>query len=222
MIRLHVVVEGQTEEVFVRDMLGPELWQSDVITDVHRITTRRRRVKPYRGGFVDYNHLKNDLVLWMKQDRNIDSHFTTMVDLYALPENFPGATDCRRKPDPIDRVTCLESKLRADIQHPRFIPYLQLHEFEALLFSDVSGFETAFPARTDIFERLKSIKDEFPSPEHINEGPDASPSKRISHLLPQYTKPVAGPLVARQIGIVRMREQCKHFDSWIKILTALK
>lgn len=85
MIRLHAVVEGQTEETFIRDILAPEFGTQAVFIDVHRITTGRKRSKVFRGGITAYGQLKDDLVLWMKQNQNTDAWFTTMVDLYALP-----------------------------------------------------------------------------------------------------------------------------------------
>jgi hypothetical protein len=130
MIRLHAVVEGQTEETFVRDILAPEFGARAIFIDVHRITTGRRESRVFRGGITGYGQLKNDLVLWMKQDENPDAWFTTMVDLYALPPDFPDYDVCIRHHDPMQRVQCLEERLGQDLSHRRFIPYVQMHEFE--------------------------------------------------------------------------------------------
>jgi len=147
MIRLHAVVEGQTEETFVRSMLASEFGARGVFIDAHRITTRREKSKVFRGGISAYCQLKDDLVAWMKQDQNPDAWFTTMVDLYALPPDFPDYDICRRYSDPIQRVECLEERLGQDLSHRRFIPYIQLHEFEALLFAEPKRFEAEFPGR---------------------------------------------------------------------------
>ena len=92
LIRLHFVVEGQTEEGFVNELLALELALElalhGIVADVHRITTGRRHGRLYRGGLVKYEHMARDLTLWMKQDQGIDSWFTTMVDLYRLPTDF--------------------------------------------------------------------------------------------------------------------------------------
>lgn len=80
--RLHFVVEGQTEETFVNRVLRPHLADHDVWVDAHRITTKRRGGRPHRGGLVEYNHLRKDLLHGMRQDSHQDSWFTTMVDLY--------------------------------------------------------------------------------------------------------------------------------------------
>lgn len=218
MIRLHLVVEGQTEENFVRDVLAPELWQHGVVPDVHRVTTGRKRSRVFRGGIASYQQLKNDLLRWMKQDQKPDAWFSTMVDLYRLPRDFPGFPNCRWHTDPLRRVACLEQKLSDDIGHARFIPYIQLHEFEALLFSDPRQFERAFPARADAIAALQRIRDEFPSPEHIDDGEETAPSKRIAATLPEYAKAVSGPLVIRQIGMPALRRECSHFNTWISRL----
>lgn len=122
MIRLHAVVEGQTEETFVRDVLAPELGPLGVFADVHRITTGRRKSRTFRGGLVEYAHLRMDLDLWMRQDRHADSWFTSMIDFYALPDDFPDFTPCAQLFDPLRHVECLEAAFERNIDHPRFIP----------------------------------------------------------------------------------------------------
>ena len=215
MIRLHAVVEGQTEETFVRDVLGPEFGAQGVVVDVHRITTGRKRSRVFRGGLSGYNQLKSDLVLWMKQDRRPDAWFTTMIDFYGLPEDFPGYGDCVGCPDARERVECLEEHLNRDLSHRRFIPYIQLHEFEALLFSEPQKFESVFPDAPAVIQELAAIRNGFPTPEHIDDRPDLAPSKRILQLLPDYRKPVAGPLIIQQIGLPTLRRECAHFSQWI-------
>jgi hypothetical protein len=154
LIRLHMVVEGQTEETFVRDTLAPMLGERSVFADVHRVTTGRKGPRTYRGGFLKYEHLRRDLTLWMKQDQRFDSWFTTMVDLYRLPVDVPSYEESRSISDPVRRVQFLEGALKSNLSHPRFEPYIQLHEFEALLFSDPLGFSAAFPDETEAIANL--------------------------------------------------------------------
>src|ERR1700722_6047787 len=115
MIRLHAVVEGQTEGTFFRDTLRPMLGGHGVYADVHKITTGRRRTTTFRGGFVAYEHLRRDLTLWTKQDQGPESWFTTMVDLYRLPADFPGATKAATIADPIQKVKFLQPQLHRDL-----------------------------------------------------------------------------------------------------------
>jgi hypothetical protein len=118
----------------------------------------------------------------------------------------------------VQRVECLEEQLLADLEHRRFIPYIQLHEFEALLFSDPRQFEIAFPDNPGETDQLVAMRNGFPTPEHIDDHPDSAPSKRIVKRFPGYEKQksVAGPLILKQIGLTTLRQQCPHFNQWIQ------
>jgi hypothetical protein len=229
LIRLHILAEGQTEEGFVNGILAPALGAYNVFVDAHSITTGRHHGRQFRGGLVNYEHLARDLILWMKEDQNEDSWFSTMVDFYALPNNFPGRAALSQAFAALDRIALLESALRQDIVQrlgglpvsQRLIPYIQLHEFEALLFSDPSGFTEVFPDRQAAVAQLTAIRSRFSSPEDIDDDPRTAPSKRILDVLPDYEKPVAGLLVAQKIGLEKIRAECRHFDEWIARLIEL-
>jgi hypothetical protein len=218
-VRLHFVVEGQTEETFVRDMLAAELGANAVYCDVHRITTGRRKGKVFRGGMVSYQHLRNDLALWMKQDDARDSWFTTMIDLYRLPSEFPGLAESKRFASAFDRVKFVEAQFQEDISYPRFIPYVQLHEFEALLFADPECFQVAFPGINTELTALRAVRGQFQTPELIDD--DCPPSKRICEIVPQYGKVSSGPLIANHIGLPTLRRECQHFGDWITTLLSV-
>jgi Domain of unknown function (DUF4276) len=228
LIRLHVLAEGQTEESFVNEVLAPELGAHAVFADAHRITTGRRHGRLFRGGLTNYEHLARDLTLWMKQDQNEDSWFTTMIDLYRLPMNFPGRSSLPLTIAVHDKVTRLEAELSKDViarlgdlsVSRRLIPYIQLHEFETLLFSDPSAFLEAFPDNKMAVERLTAIRAQFHNPEEIDEAPGNGPSKRILDVLPDYQKPVAGLLIVQRIGLSAIRRECRHFDDWLTMIIA--
>jgi uncharacterized protein DUF4276 len=208
LIRLHFVVEGQTEEAFVRDLLGPHLWGFQVVSVVRSV-----------DGISRYPKLKNDLLRWMREDRTADARFTSMVDLYRLPWEFPGRDAAQAIADPFGRVQALEDSFAADIADARFIPYIQLHEFEALLFSNPDSFAVRFPERAALIQELHAIRIEFSSPEHIDD--DTPPSKRILAVFPDYDKVAVGPLVINHIGLERVRRECRHFHDWILRLEGL-
>jgi hypothetical protein len=214
-MRLHFVVEGQTEETFVRIVLAAELGTKGIYCDAHRVTTGRRRGKVFRGGVVAFAHLRRDLELWMKEDNASDSWFTTMVDLYRLPLDFPSIAESRRIVDPMRKVKLLEQSFTSNINHLRFVPYVQLHEFEALLFSDPPSFAIAFPSIGANMAKLQAIRCAYETPEHIDQIEDHAPSKQILRILPEYDKPVSGPLIAKQIGLAKLRQECHHFDAWL-------
>jgi hypothetical protein len=228
LIRLHIIVEGQTEETFVKQVLAPELAKYRLIADAHSITTGRHHGRIYRGGFVKYEHLAGDLTKWMKQDSKQDAWFTTMVDLYRLPVDFPGTAAKSRGSGAVKAVhfqRCMYEDIRQRMTGApvceRLIPFIQVHEFEALLFSDPEAFASEFPEREKQIAALSAIRNAFATPEEIHDGPDTAPSKRILELLPDYKKPVSGILIAEKIGIGAIRRACPHFNEWIERLTAL-
>ena len=104
--------------------------------------------------------------------------------------------------------------------HERFVfPYVQMHEFEGLLFSDVGTFERVIPGAP--IDDLRSIRAAFDRPEDINDDPNTVPSKRIRQLIPMYRKRLHGPGVAGEIGLDAIRSECPRFDGWLHRLEAL-
>jgi hypothetical protein len=142
-----------------------------------------------------------------------------MIDLYALPTNFPLYDDTVQW-DWRERVMALEKAFGEDIAEPNFLPNLLVHEFEGLLFSDPDAFESQFLNERAI-SLLRQIANDHDSPEDINDGRETAPSKRILKLFKDYQKPLHGPLIAAEIGIGRIQEQCRHFRSWIDRLAEL-
>ena len=96
----------------------------------------------------------------------------------------------------------------------RFVPYVMVHEFEALLFSDCAAFARGI-GRPQLGEDFQRIRDAFASPEEIDDSPMTAPSKRIEALVPGYQKPLLGTLAALEIGLGTMRNECPHFGSWL-------
>lgn len=223
-IRLHFIVEGQTEETFVNQILRPHLAELFIWADARCVMTGHKRGIKHRGGISSYAKAKSDIRAWMREDQNRDARFTTMFDLYGLPTDFPGYGDAVRIPDPYRRVEILEGALRDDISDWRFIPYFQLHEFEALLLSDPQKLESQFYDRSSEIQRLGEMASRFDSPERINDGTDTAPSKRIIHEIPEYgdMKASAGPIVASKIGLPTLRLKCGHFGEWLGKLEALR
>ncbi len=221
MIRLNLVVEGQTEEAFVNTLLRDDLASRDIQVAVHCITTSRGAGRIHRGGFVRYSHLRNDLKIWSRQDQSAAGRFSTMVDLYRLPSDFPGYRESRLERDPIRRAKHLEEAFAIDIADRRFIPYIQVHEFEALLFSKPDVFSAAFPGQDDRVAELGRIRGAFDGPEFIDDGPETSPAKRIKAIFSDYEKVIAGVQIAHRIGLDAMQQECAHFGAWLETLRSL-
>jgi hypothetical protein len=223
MVRLHIIVEGQTEETFVKKLLVDELALFGVYADARLVETGRKRAKVFKGGAMSYAKIRRDIERWMNSDQRSDAYFTTMFDLYALPSDFPGFDEAKKKTDPYARVGHLEEALAMDLVHPRFVPYLQLHEFEALLFAAPERFEVVFIEEQRSIDALREIQACFNSPELIDDGEDTAPSKRIISVIPKYKdqNASAGPLIASAIGLPKLKQECAHFSSWLDRLLNL-
>lgn len=222
--RLNVIAEGQTEERFVNDTLAPYLGDFSISTSVRKVEFGRKKGKIYRGGLLDYDRAKGDILRWMREDRNPEVCFTTMFDLYALPENFPGKSIANQKNDPYQKIDFLESEFGNDISDSRFIPYIQLHEFETLLFVQPERLTEILFENENKLKNLKKIAEKFNgNPELIDEGRQTAPSKRIIELIPVYEsqKPTAGATAASRTGIPLLKERCRHFSEWITKLENL-
>ncbi len=151
-----------------------------------------------------------------------------MFDYYALPNDFPGYADLTTgtAAGRIDRLQMamtneMAQRLPGFPSAGRFLPYIQQHEFEALLFSDPSAFEAAIPESAVAIASLMNIRSGFATPEDIDDGPRTAPSKRILSVLPSYEKATGGPLVAQRIGLPTVRRECPAFNRWVTRLEAL-
>lgn len=223
MTRLHIIAEGQTEEEFVNTVLVEHLANFDVFADVRCVATKRTKAKVHRGGLVSYQKAKKDLVLWLKQEKGTDVRFTTMFDLYALPNEFPQFDKAQQISDPYLRVKHLETAFANDINDSRFIPYIQLHEFEALILTEPDRLIERFPEFKKNVEQLSEFCQQYSSPELINDGATTAPSKQIINFIPSYegAKVSVAPLMAKKIGLQTIRSKCPHFDEWLLKLESL-
>jgi len=223
MVRLHVVAEGQTEKRFVDDVLKPHLAACSVFVDARCVMTSRDGPDFFRGGLKDYVKPKKDLTMWMREERSHSNvWFTTMFDLYALPQDFPGHEQASREADPYGKVAKLEEELGKDIGSHRFIPYIQLHEFETLILADPTKLHWEFLEHDKAIQSLVDLSADR-NPEEINDGEMTAPSKRIIHVIPEYEKrkASAGPIVAEKIGLPTLRQRCGHFSEWLDRLESL-
>jgi len=219
--RLLLVVEGAAEQQFVMSVLAPHLAACGITVPKPRLPLTG---KSGRGGIVNYEHAKRAITSWTRQEKGTDVAFSTMFDLYKLPSNFPGHADAKSKGLPYAVVDSLERSLKDDIGDDRFIPYIQLHEFEAILFTDPQALLGPFTDRKKEVAELSKVVDQLGNPEEIDDGESTSPSKRIIKLIPEYrgAKRAVAHSIARQIGIDRIREACKHFNDWLTKLEELE
>jgi len=225
MPRLYLFAEGQTEQTFADALLKPHLANFGVY--LHRpvlIAHARKKGRVHRGGGRKYEPLKNDIVRFLKQEKSGDVYFTTMIDLYRLHAGFPGKDEADKlRHFPQRRVRELEESWAEDIGDKRFIPFIQLHEYEAYLFVDVTRLGLFYLNADARIGRLSEISAAFKTPELIDDGDDTAPSKRIIGEFPEYEggKTTVGPQVAEAVGLPEIRKKCPHFAEWLTQLEGL-
>ncbi len=227
MARLLVHVEGETEESFVTQVLAAHLYEHGYTAVGARLLGNARQ-RQRRGGIRGWGEVRGDIRNHLKQDG--ECLVTTMVDYYGLPcsgpRAWPGRADAGRLPFP-QKASTVENALLADVcrgmgedfNPGRFIPYVMMHEFEGLLFSDCSRFAGGI-GHPDLAPAFQAIRDDFASPEEVNDSPQTAPSKRVESLLPGYEKPVMGTLAVLEIGLEAIRAQCPLFRTWLERLEA--
>ena len=210
MIRLAISVEGQTEEEFVKDVLKEHLKPFDVDVTPVQVGSARNR---WKGGNVSESVLIAEMRLL---SYNFDA-VTSLVDFYG----FRGKLDRTADELVADLREELRGKLGPRARFDRVITYVQLHEFEGLLFSRPAAFRSVPDATEESVAKLHSIRARFASPEDINDSASTAPSKRLRKALPRYRKTVDGPRVARRIGLTGIRQECVRFNGWLARLEAL-
>jgi Domain of unknown function (DUF4276) len=214
---LYVFCEGPTEQGFCRQLLAPHLFpQGDGRIHTIKIAHGKHHGQVYRGGVpARYQIMRRDITNQLKSRKQ---------DLYGLPKDFPGRAGHQRNPqNPTMYVEALEKAFDLDIGDRRFIAYLQLHEYETMLFADLDALRRSFDHCDEVIEDLKRIAQDFQSIEHIDDGATTAPSKRIISRIPAYEgrKPTAGPDTAEFIGLTVIRARCPHVNSWLARLEQL-
>lgn len=223
---LHILCEGQTEERFVQKVLAPYLRMFCIYPKPTVLKTSVK--KNVSGGLISYHQAINDLTRIFKTIKTGSSEtniVTTMFDFYALPNDFIGYKEAMRLRGPRNQVAHLEQALGDEIARNNFIPYIQLHEFEALLFSDISKLEIDYPNASKKIGLLKMDIDDIGDPELINSRPETAPSKRIIKTLEaaryHYDKVGSGTRVSLAITLDVIMERCVHFRDWTERIVIL-
>ncbi|TAF98159.1 MAG: DUF4276 family protein [Cytophagia bacterium] len=224
-VRLNITTEGPSEMEFAKKYLAEYLAPFGVIVDARSVMTSKNRFKKYRGGLSSYERVKNDVLNWIKEEsKNEGVFFTTMFDLYALPNDFPNFETSLKQKNPYTRIEFLEKSLSDDINVRNFIPYLQLHEFEALLLANPKNLAVEYDnAETKIQQLEHLLSTHQGNPELINTGTETAPSKQIIKLIPEYkgNKVTVGVHLAGFDGIGFLKQKCPHFDKWVTKLEQL-
>lgn len=209
MKRLYILVEGDTEELFVKRLMGPYFTGRLWIQAINQQGGFNRKYAPLHKTLKSLLH---------SSDGN---RVTTLVDYYAFPTDAPGM-GTRPNSNSLEKVLHVQREWKAHYaaQH-WFEPFLALHELEAWVFAAPE----VLPKRLGEMDRERDMANLVRSangPEGINDSPQTSPSHRLVGLfpgtgtMPAYNKKIDGLAVLEEIGIDHIRQKCPHFNSWIK------
>lgn len=219
MIRLHIICEGHTEEIFVNELLMAPMMSKGV----HLCPAKIGR-PGHKGGNVNFQRLIADVRLRLLRDPCC--YCTTFLDYYGLPSAFPGKAQADACLKSQDKYQIVSDALLREVERVlgdaarRFIPYVQMHEFEGLLFSDPEILAESI-YMPQLAESFGVIRNQFSTPEDINDSANTAPSKRIEKLFPGYDKPIHPLLAAGEIGLDAIRRECPLFDGWLHQMESL-
>ena len=218
MKKIFVVTEGQSETNFVQRVMSPYFADRCILipnTVVTKIDNRRGKM--YKGGVANYEQIRNTLRKTLSiSSKSTDSYVTTMFDFYRLPSDVPGVTDAEKVSDPYEKVEIIEREiLKAEGYDGNFFfPYIELNEFETMLFSDITKLEETY-FEYDLTALKECVKTQS-NPELINNGAETAPSKRIMDCIGCFDKANVGVDVLEKIGIENIAAKCHHFSEWMK------
>jgi len=222
MHRVLTVVEGFTERAIVEQTFASYLGTRGISLHAKVIG-----IPGHKGGIRSFEAVRREILALLKQEHG--SHVTTFFDYYGLPKEWPGVRQAKgKKAQEIAGI--VEAAMRDEVRidssdNPsRFLPYVQMHEAEALLFSDTQVMASVFE-RSDLEARFAEIVQQCGECEEINDHETTAPSKRIERLFPNYRKGSGlrahAPIIVRRIGVDRLRQACPHFNNWITKLETL-
>lgn len=218
MKRIIVICEGETEQAFCNSILYPYFLGKGYMIQAPLI-------KKTKGGIVHWNTLKREIENYLKNETK--AFVTTLIDYYGLNENyhFPGWQKSLNILNKNERMELLEEGMKSDTittYNRRFIPYLQLHEFEGLLFNNIDVFYQLIP-QNDLIGKseLQKTFEEYSNPEMINDKKETCPSVRLGRIISGYNKIVYGNIIAEAIGLHNIRRKSPRFNNWISTLETL-
>ena len=225
MKRIFVVCEGQAEAAFVGRILVPYFSSQDKILIPQTVLTKldKKRGKMHKGGMSNFEKARSTITKALAGVRDSHTFVTTMFDFYKLPRDTPGMDKIAIINDPYKQVLLLEKEIQAfeKVSPCVYIPYIQLHEFESLIFADLDKISQRYFESDYDISPLKEALKEVKNPELINHGESTAPSKRLLACIPDYDKIDGGVSILEKISIEKLQKECRHFSDWIEKLEQL-
>lgn len=210
MKRIIIVCEGPTEQEFCNNVLASEFIK-------HGITLETPVIKHSHGGIVPWALFRKQLISHLHEN---GVYVSMLIDYYGIKNDykFPGWQESMCIQDKYKRMHYLFKKMKEDLPEnlqEHFVPYIQLHEFEGLLFSDIDAIENNFTKEEIDINALQDAVNKYQNPELINDHPNTTPSKRFERAICGYEKVLYGSLLAMEIGLEKIRDRCPLFNEWV-------
>lgn len=224
-ISVYVICEGQTEQLFVGNVLAPVFADRCIFLNPCRLGA---------GGDVKFDKFCSNVRNFLKQENT--TYVTPFIDFYGVNGAWPDLEKAKRQNFAEAKfetfcsatVAALKETLKAEFSpqciETRFIPYVSMHEFEALLFSDYQILADYFGGKSNDVARI--LKKNYASPEEINDSVNTAPSKRIDKISQElrnrnFQKTRDGLTLAQLITLETMRTSCPLFNRWLEKLESL-
>lgn len=215
-----VIAEGYTEKRFMDEILSPYMAGKNIFMQTPLVGKPGKK-----GGDVRFSRVARDIEMHLKQRKN--TFVSTFVDYYGIKKDWPGLDDARKCNSPKAIADAMNLATRKKVvsafadqgADDRFIPFIAVHEFEALLFSDSEILASQLNVDISMIEK---ILNDCGEPERINNSPDSTPSRRLKRLYAPYKKKTTGITIANLIGIEKIRRNCPLFDEWLSALEKLQ
>ncbi|MDR0610596.1 MAG: DUF4276 family protein [Planctomycetaceae bacterium] len=217
MINVYAVVEGHTERAVIQQVIAPYLASRGILLSP-RIVGKPGK----KGGDCRFERVLPEICNLITQEKNV--FVTTFFDYYALPNDWPNWNEAHQKESYLQKADTIEKGVGnavnikfKNLNPKRFIPYIQMHELEALLFADAKIMGHVLETDWELFQEI--INEFGGQCEKINDSSETAPSKRIMKLVNGYKKGSSvnahGWRILQQIGVEKICNQCPHFKDWI-------
>lgn len=224
MANVFLIVEGSTEEQFYKKTLQEEYIKEDgtykhFISVTQMPSKKNTTSREKKGGRVSFDTAVTNVRRFIRSNGHC-ALILLILDYYGLDTTFSDhLTQDHRTLD--QKVQAIQERLEQEIDHAKFRFRLQVHEFEAYLFSDAGKIAGHF-GDPEVQEQLEYILAGFnDDPEAINNDVKTAPSKRLDELFPDFGKTTDGILLAEKIGVQQIRQKCRRFNEMCKLIDAL-
>lgn len=225
MSRLRILVEGETEEDFVNEVLCPHFRKIGIEVGALHLGVRKTS-----RGIVSWQSAERHIANSLKEDPGL--FVSTLVDYYKPKDDWPGLAEAKKVRFDKKAAVFQEhlSKAMADTidnrwRPNRFIPFVMVHEFEALLFASPQKTARAV-GMARLAKPMQKVRSGFKSPEEINDSEATAPSKRMEAIFEEcqcgkYDKRLHGNIAVLEIGLQELRDECAQFGAWLTRLEEL-